>query len=73
MMGTRCFAHPTQVLYLIAPSYLARDVVKGNQLSEKAKVAMLRDIASSFPLQDSQRGTAVSRMYRSEQSQELGD
>jgi hypothetical protein len=22
-MGTRCFAHPTQVLYLIAPSYLS--------------------------------------------------
>jgi hypothetical protein len=59
--------------YLSRITEVARDVVKGNQLSEKAKVAMFRDIASSCPVQDSQRGTAVSRMYHSEQSQELGD
>ena len=29
MMGTRCFAHPTKVLYLIAPSCLPTNEIVG--------------------------------------------
>ena len=40
MMGTRCFAHPTKVLYLIAPSYLVPSMVLVSAVQSAARLLL---------------------------------